>query len=102
MQGITFGADRLQRAVSFHVDETVIKSSAQGTSFLVLDVRANLLGDGGRIFAEDRSNTSERSSFLEFGLNGDSVFKGQMFIFLHNEFLQLMTKELGETAMFVQ
>ena len=48
MQGITFRADRLPRAVSFHVDEAVIKSSAQGTGFLVLDVRENLLGDGGR------------------------------------------------------
>ena len=96
MQGKAFGADRLQRAVSFHVDEAVIKSPAHGAGFLVVDVTADLLGDSGRIFAEDRSNAFERSPFIEFRLNGDSVFKDQVFIFLHNEFLQSMKKELGK------
>ena len=73
MQGITFGADRLQRAVSFHVDEAVIKSSAQGTSFLVLDVRANLLGDGGRIFADKASDSGFRETVFDSVLDSFSL-----------------------------
>ena len=70
--------------------KTVIESTAHGAGFLIVDMVADLLGDGGTVFAKDSSNALERSALIKLGLDGDSVFKDQMFVFIHVEFLHSM------------
>ncbi len=52
-----------------------------------MKVLANLLGDSGAVFSKDGSDAFERSSLIKLGLDGNSVFKDQMFIFVHVKFL---------------
>ena len=45
----------------FTLTRQSLKALPMAPVFLVVDVTADLLGDSGRIFAEDRSNAFERS-----------------------------------------
>ena len=53
-----------------------------------MDMVADLFRDGGTFFVKEGCNPFEGSALIEFGLDGDSVFKGQMFIFTHAKFFQ--------------
>ena len=95
--GKAFRADRSEETFVPDIKEAVIESLAQSTGLLIVDMVANLFGDGGTVFAEESCNPFEGSALIEFSLDGDSVFKDQMFIFIHEKFLQInKIKKAGE------